>query len=311
MVLQMTTVVFGGGGFIGQDLIQKLDNQGHSVVCADIQWPETLTEVADCRNCDVTDYNRVVEIIQTYQPSHVFHLAYMMVAETSEQPRYATSVNCQGTANVMHAAAINGVERLIYASSIGVYGDPEDYAERITEDVNTAAAFNRFPVTLYAAMKQMDEYQGRFYADNFPLSVAAVRPNVIFGPGSNSGLADWTSSFIAEPARGGVGHIPRPHDQELNLVYLDDVSDLFLRLHDAEVIEQHAYNTGGHQVTVQELIQVITDELDGTVTCDETGGSLPPVTNISHERASGEFNYKLTPLRDAIAHHAAEVLDGS
>lgn len=301
----MTTVVFGGGGFIGREILHRLADDSADLVCADIRWPETLPDLATCVECDVTDGERVADVLGTHDATRVVHLAYLLTAETTANPRYATAVNGLGTANVLQAAADQGVERVLYASSIATYGDPTYYDGTVTEDVEVPAVFSRFPVTLYSAMKQLNEYQGRLYDADHDMTVAGVRPGVVFGPGRSSGLAGWASSFVTDPARGGTGHIPLPADQAMSMVYRDDVAELFVRLHDAPTIAHDVYNTGGHHMTVREVADRIEAEFDGSITWEETGDPLGLVPDVSHERARRELGYELTPFDEAIRHHAS------
>lgn len=306
----MTTIVFGGGGFIGRRVVRNLAAECRDVVCADVRWPESLADVADCVECDVRADGAVADVMQHYEPSRVLNLASLLTTETADRPRFATAVNCQGMSNVLDAAGNAGVDRVVYASSIAAYGLPADHGDgTVTEETAVPAAFTRFPVTLYAATKQFNEYQAQFYADEYGMTVAGIRPGVVFGPGRESGLAGWASSFVSSPARGDRAHIPLRPDQAMSLVYRDDVAALFVALHDTRTVEHAAYNTGGHRVTVREVADLVDLEFDGSVSWDTDGDDLGLVADVSHERARDEFGYELTPLREAIRDHAAAVVD--
>ena len=301
----MTHLVVGGGGFIGREVVSRLVEDGRTVVCADVDWHDSLPEAATRVDCDVTDSERVAEVVATHGPDRVVHLSSLLTSQTADSPRYGIEVNSQGTANVMHAAATNGVDRLVYASSIAAYGDPADYAESVLEDAEVPAVFSRYPVTLYAATKQFNEYQGRFYDDNYDTRVVGVRPGVVFGPGRSSGLAGWASSFVSAPAHGETGHIPIPPDEEMSMVFRDDVAEIFVTLCGASSVTDDAYNTGGHRVTARRLADIVESELGEPVTCDESGDPIGLIPGPSHERAREEFGYDLTPLPKSIRDHAA------
>jgi UDP-glucose 4-epimerase len=301
----MSTIVFGGGGFIGRDLVQRLGSDGREVVCADVAWTDAVAEAAACIECDVRDQDVVTDLVSRFEPDRVVNLASLLTAQTAERPRYATAVNSAGMANVLQASADHGVDRVLYASSIAAYGRPDDHGEVVTEDAPVPAAFTRYPVTLYAATKQFNEYLARFYAAEHGLTVAGVRPGVVFGPGRASGLAGWASSFVSAPARGEDAQIPLRPDQEMSMVYRDDVARLFAVLHDADAVEHAAYNTGGHRISVRDLAALIDDEFAGSVSWDEGGDPLGLVAGPSHERARSEFGFELTPLVDAVHDHAA------
>lgn len=304
----MTVLNFGGTGFIGGDLTARLLDRGEDVVCFDKDPSMDRRLNATVVEGDITDYHAVATAIDEYEPTCVVHLAYILTATAEEHPNTAVAVNCIGTDNVFHAAAEAGVDRVVYASSIAAYGRPAIYDETIHETVDIPAAFQQFPqMYLYGATKQFNEFQGKRYAHMSGMDAIAVRPSIVFGPGRESGLSAWASGFVSDPVRGEQGHIPCTPDQPLSMVYRDDVAALFAELTTASNVAYDAYNTGGHYITTKDLIAIVENELGGTVTMDQDAEPLNLVADVSHDRAQDEFGYALTPLQDAIRHHAEQV----
>jgi len=304
----MTTLNFGGTGFIGRRVTERLAADGEEVVCVDVAPGAVDRDGVDVVEGDVTDAEAVRDLVERYDPERVLNLAYVLGAEADEDPSLAVRVNCVGMDNVLRAAADNGVGRVVYASSMAVYGTAATYEEAVTEEVAAPAAYTQYPWLFYGATKQLNEYQSRHYADEHGLDVAAVRPSIVFGPGRESGLTEWASEFVSGPARGGVGHIPFGPAQELDVVYREDVVDLVERMLQADALAHHAYNTGGHTVTAEELARLVEDVVGGTVELDDDGRSQL-VPDVSNARASAELGYELTPLRDCLRDHAARSLD--
>lgn len=304
----MTILNIGGTGFIGAELTARLEDHGEDVVCFDID-PGTHRDLdATVVEGDVTDYDAVATAIDEHQPSRVIHLAYILTATAEKQPNAAVAVNCCGTDNVLHAAGEAGVDRVVYASSIAAYGWPDEYEGTIHEDVDIRAAAQQFPgMYLYGATKQFNEYQGNRYAREYDMDVIGVRPSIVFGPGRESGLSAWASGFVSDPARGAPGHIPCTPDQPLSMVYRDDVAELFAILTTASDVEWNVYNTGGHTVTTEELVELVEREIGGEVSMDPDANRLGLVADVSHDRARDEFGYELTPLATAVRDHAAHV----
>lgn len=304
----MTVLNVGGTGFIGAEVTARLEARGEEVVCFDVA-PSTDRDLdATVIQGDVTDYDAIAAAIDEHDPSRVIHLAYILTARAEERPNDAVAVNCTGSDNVFHAAVEAGVDRIVYASSIAAYGWPSEYDGTIHEDVDVRAAFQQFPrMYLYGATKQFNEYQGNRYAKEYDVDAIAVRPSIVFGPGRESGLSAWASGFVTDPARGEPGHIPCTPDQPLSMVYRDDVAELFAILTTTTDIDHQVYNTGGHTVTPEELIDVVEREVGGEVTMDPDASPLGLVADVSHERAHTEFGYELTPLATAISDHARAV----
>jgi UDP-glucose 4-epimerase len=185
----------------------------------------------------------------------------MIGSTTIDHPTEATEINVLGTDNAFAVALEADLDRVVWASTHSVYGDPEQYPadEPVAEDVQPAAAFTEFPdASYYAGLKQLNEYQSRMYASH-GLETHAVRPSFVFGPARDRG---WKGNVI-EDALVGEGHIPHPPDAQINFVYVADVADLFVRLLTGDPTHQ-VYNTGGHPLTMQEVADTVAAETGGT-----------------------------------------------
>lgn len=302
------TVLVVGGGFIGSSVVRQLVDSGESVVCLDHD-ADALPDVDGVEGAvaDITDRDAVAATVEAADPDRIIHLAYMLAAEMERHPTRAMQVDCVGVDNVFNVAAEAGVERVVFASSSAVYGRPSNYEGTVAEDASIPAAFTEFPTYLYAATKQLNEYQARNYTAHTDLNVVCVRPSLVFGPGRNSGATQWASSFITDPARGKTGHLPLRSDEQLGMVYFQDVACLFVELTLADAVAHDAYNTGGHVVSVREAAELVTDLFGEDVTWNDDADPLPLVANLSGARARAEFEYDLTPLEDALLDHGDRV----
>lgn len=303
----MTVLNVGGSGFIGSELTARLAARGDDIVILDIDPPTDVSGSATTVQGDVTEYDDVAEAIEEYDPDTVVTFAYLLGAESDEQPSQAVRVNCVGVDNVFRAAGEAGVDRVVYASSIAVYGHPDSHDAALEEDAESPAAYREYPLLFYSATKQLNEYQARLYAERSDTEFVAVRPSIVFGPGREGGLTEWASAIVTNPVNDDPVHLPFQPDQRLGLVYRDDVVDLVEAVIDAETVSHHAYNTGDITVTAQELADAVAEEFGGEVTFDHEADSLPLVADASHQQASTELGYELTGLRAAMQRHADEV----
>lgn len=303
----MTTLNVGGGGFIGSELTERLAARGTDVAVLDLGPPMDVSGSVATVEGDVTKYDDVVEAIEEYDPDTVVTFAYLLGAESDERPDRAVRVNCVGIDNVFRAASEAGVDRVVYASSIAVYGHPDSHHAPLAEDAESPAAYREYPLLFYSATKQLNEYQARLYADRSDTEFVAVRPSIVFGPGREGGLTEWASAIVTNPVNDDPVHLPFQPDQRLGLVYRDDVVDLVEAVVEAETVTYHAYNTGDITVTARELADAVADEFGTEVSFDREADPLPLVADASHERASAEFGYEVTGLRAAIRRHAKEV----
>ncbi len=76
----------------------------------------------------------------------VVHLAFILGEPDQFKPTAYLNVQCMGTANVFEAARLHGVRRVVYASSVAVYGhNPPDWNEVTEDDAYFCEILNRAP----------------------------------------------------------------------------------------------------------------------------------------------------------------------
>ncbi len=177
----MKTVVTGGAGFIGSNLVELLLDEGHAVLILDDlstgkkENVSTFLEGRDCslKQGSVTDLRLLKEIFQDVEC--VFHQAAIPSVQRSvENPRATHEVNVNGTLNVLLAARDCGVEQVIYASSSSVYGDTPTLPKH-EEMLPT-------PKSPYAVSKLTGEYYCRVFAEVYGLQAVSLRYFNVYGP---------------------------------------------------------------------------------------------------------------------------------
>jgi UDP-glucose 4-epimerase len=139
-------IVTGGAGFIGSHLTDALINQGHEVVVIDNLHSGYLTQIhrlAHHANTDITDYEKLLRTVKSFEPDGIFHLA--AIARTPWclwEPLLAARVNTMGTVHVYEAARVTGTKRVVAASSNVIYAAYTPY-RATKEQVNEWAKVYR------------------------------------------------------------------------------------------------------------------------------------------------------------------------
>jgi GlcNAc-P-P-Und epimerase len=164
----MRVLVIGGSGFIGTRLIDVLRAHGHDVSNLDIRpsnrFPE-LTTIGDVRDLDaVTKASAEHDVIVNLAAEHRDDVRPVSLYE---------SVNVDGARVVTQAAETNGVTRIVFTSTVAVYG-----LGKVNPDESTPLE----PFNEYGRTKRDAENVLRTWADADPARVLAiVRPTVVFG----------------------------------------------------------------------------------------------------------------------------------
>jgi nucleoside-diphosphate-sugar epimerase len=251
----------------------------------------------------VQDFHDVLSAVRQAKPDVLVNLSYVAGAASEEDPFGAWSVNLTGPMNCLEAAAFCGVGRVVYASSIGVYGpDQRYYGDReITEDDSCAIAEHTLS---YGAAKAINEFVTAKMAGRYGLDACGLRLSIVYGPGREKGFTTWASDIGSLPAVGEDVAIPLRAEQRSSLVYLGDAADLFVRaVHDTRP-GVRVYNSGGHSVTMRELAEVVTGIEPGSrISCEPSAPDQPFVSRVSGELAAAELGFRLTPLEESLRTH--------
>lgn len=172
-------LVTGGAGFIGSHIVDALIAQDHEVAVLDnlsSGHKKNLSGVMDRINFIEGDVRDPETCLKASEGCNgVFHEAALVsVADSVERPCDNHEINITGTLNVLEAARVNGVKRVIFASSAAIYGDnPElpKHEEMLPE-----------PQSPYAVAKITGEYYLKTYAELYGLECVALRYFNVYGP---------------------------------------------------------------------------------------------------------------------------------
>ncbi|MDR3203162.1 MAG: NAD-dependent epimerase/dehydratase family protein [Deltaproteobacteria bacterium] len=179
-------LVTGGAGFIGSRLAKELLNLGLKVKILDnlsCGSFDNLNQIKDSVQFylgDVRDRELVEKL--SHQTAYCFHLAGMSsVPQSQIEPDLCLDINGLGTLNVLRAASLHKVSRVIYASTSAVYGDaPLPHGELTLPRPNTP----------YAALKLLGEHLALFFYETEGLETISLRFFNVYGPGQSAKGAD-------------------------------------------------------------------------------------------------------------------------
>ena len=256
----MTTLITGGAGFIGAEVVRILLEQGESGVAIFSRNPR-LDELngnsgnVDPIRGDVGVLSHVVDAVSKVKPDVIFHFGAMLSSPSEEDPASSIQTNAMGTFHVLEAARIFGVRQVIFASSIGVYGTG------VQGDVVDDFTIQR-PVVLYGATKLFGEHLGLFYKRKYGIDFRGLRYPSVIGPGVRSpGMVQYTSWVIEESAKGNPYTMKVSPDLQVPVMYIKEAGQAAVQLSEApeEDIKTVVYNVDGMKPTpsAKELVDAV------------------------------------------------------
>lgn len=170
----MRILVVGGTGLIGRVSVERLCEMGADVTLISRRRPAPLPDGAKWLKCDILQYEQLEKIVRTVSPTAILHLAALLQSACDQDPSMATRVNVDGTLNVLEISRLLGIRRVVFGSSIAVYGQ--------TQDLMREESWEFRATGLYGVTKLMGEALGARYQAEFGVKFIALRYSGVFGP---------------------------------------------------------------------------------------------------------------------------------
>ena len=254
----MKTVVTGGAGFIGSNLVDALVARGDEVTVVDDlstgrreNLDDAIASGAQLVELDIRDGEGVSAAIERAGPEVVFHLAAQIdVRRSVADPAFDSRVNVEGTINVLRGAQAGGARRVVNTSTGGaIYGEgriipaPEDHPVA--------------PEAPYGLSKFCAENYCALFNRLHGLSTVSLRYGNVYGPRQDPlGEAGVIAIFCGKLIDGGRPTIFGDGRQTRDYVYVGDVVEANLRAADSDV--NGAFNVGrGVQTSVLDIVEAL------------------------------------------------------
>ncbi|GGM95618.1 putative UDP-glucose 4-epimerase GalE1 [Thermopolyspora flexuosa] len=226
----MRVLVTGGAGFIGSNLVDRLLAEGHEVAVVDDLSSgdrENLAEAAGhagfaLHEMSVTD-PELAGVVERFRPEVICHLAAQIsVRRSVAEPVHDARVNVEGTVNLLEAARRAGTRKVVFASSVAVYGRPKVLPVPDGADTD--------PRSPYAAAKLSGEMYLATFSALYGLEYTTLVLSNVYGPRqSPEGEAGVVAIFTDALLSGKPTVVYGDGTQTRDYIYVDDVVDGFVR----------------------------------------------------------------------------------
>jgi len=251
----MKSLVTGGAGFIGSNIVEELVKAGHEVIVLDdfsLGKEDNLSTVKDKIGVvkgDVRDFNLIKEVIKGVD--FVFHQA---AASSSpmfvEDLKNAFSVNIDGFINLLNASRDNGVKKIIHASTSSIYGN---------NPVPLKEEMNIIPPNFYSVSKLAAEHLGTLFSNEYGLDIIGLRYMSIYGPHEESKgrFANLVSQFIWSMLKNERPVLYGDGTQTRDFTFVDDAVQANILAMNSK-IKNDIFNVGtGKTISLNELVEII------------------------------------------------------
>lgn len=243
--------VIGGSGFIGSNLIKQLVIE-HDVVNYDLRDSDIFPSITK-----TLDVRSTKELNEGLQKSDWVVLLAAEHRDDVDPISLYYDVNVQGTANVLTAMEKNNIKKIIFTSSVAVYG-----LNKINPDeLHPVSPFNHYGKSKLQAEELLREWYNKSPDDR---TLIIIRPTVVFGPGNKGNvhnlLKQITSGKFLKIGKG---------NNEKSMAYVENIAGFIKHCIDKNLQGNFLYNYADKpDLTTNQLL---------TITEKKLGKKLPPV----------------------------------
>jgi nucleoside-diphosphate-sugar epimerase len=243
----MKALVTGANGFTGSHLVKALEQQGNNVVGL-VRKSSNLERISDCKvhlvYGDITDR----DALQTAMTGvdRVFHTAAYVelgLVDAAEMEQ----VNVEGTRAVIEVAQAVGVSKVVYCSTIGIFGDTKGQVVNETFQRRQADFSSAYDRTKYQAQQIVDQ----FAAQGLP--VVSVLPSGIFGA-DDPHFGPVLQQFLKGRLKLWAGS-----DRITGIVHVDDLATAMILAADKGKPGEHYIISAG-DLTTREMFTLLSQQ---------------------------------------------------
>jgi nucleoside-diphosphate-sugar epimerase len=306
-------VLITGAGLIGTHLARRIVDAGDRAVLYDlvpnrdhignVVGPDKAGVVA----ADIRDLPALIEALRKFDVDTLVHTAGLIGKRVAENTYTGSTNNIVGTINVLEAARLMGLRRVVYVSTFGVYDRSKIKEPLIREDAATGGH------NLYTVTKLCSEHLVDGYASHHKLDTVIVRPGGVFGRGQYVG-GSTVGRVMRDLAMSIIKNEPIPIDATVyapnEYVYAKDVALALYLACTASNPKQRIYNAGTGTVTGPEQLAQIVRELapNSDVKVVGSSGADGKAAPLDLSVSKAELGYTPHfPLKEALRDYMEEL----
>lgn len=220
----MKILITGGAGFIGSHLTDRLVNDGHEITVVDSllrgnKLSKESFEKIDFIKGDVRDFNLMVSASKNCDM--IIHFAAVLGVDiVADNPVETMDVEVIGTRNVVEAAEINNVKKVMYASTSGIYGHSV-FETSLNEDILVD------PKSSYAMAKRYNEIYLASHHQERGLTTISLRFFNVYGLRQDNRMV--VPKFFEQAIEGQPITVFGTGEQTRDFTYIDDTVESIVR----------------------------------------------------------------------------------
>jgi UDP-glucose 4-epimerase len=254
----MNIVVFGGSGFLGSHVSDKLSEAGHKVTIFDRDESAWLRSDQSFIKGDILDLEQVKSVVSKAEVVYNF-AGIADIDDAKDLPLKTIQLNILGNAHILEACKEENIKRYVFASSVYVYSQSGSF---------------------YRASKKASEDYIEQYNERYGLNYTILRYGTLYGPRSNNKNAIYR--FVKSALDKGEISYSGDLEARRDYIHVHDAALASVEILDKKYESQSITLTGYQSYYVKEMLEMIKEILGNKV-------------KISLSDKKKTAHYKLTP----------------
>jgi nucleoside-diphosphate-sugar epimerase len=268
-------LVSGATGFIGRYVVSEFVRRGHDVVAHDVKMADDpqLPDGVETVRGDISDWTDVLNVVDSHEVTGIVTLAVADTTYTNERPAVGLRTNVGGTLNVLEAARLFDLEKVVYLSSGSVHGQHDDLDEPISEtDINFP------PSGVYPVTKLAGEGLCKNYTDLHGVDTTALRPSRVYGPAESRIDYSLPIDELVRTAIAGDDLVYETGaDTPIDYTYVKDIARATAVAYETDYPDRPCYNISQGELTTPETIGQLLVERFPDIDIDIGDGLWPGI----------------------------------
>jgi UDP-glucose 4-epimerase len=263
--MSKTVLVTGGAGFIGSHIVDLLIRCGFKAIVFDNENTGKRSQVhpeAIFIHGDVRDENTLAQVFRQNKIDAVFHIAgQASIRQSFMDPTADLNVNTTGTIHILKQCMVHRITRLLFASSMTIYGTPGIIP---TPETVIPAPISYYAVTKYAAERYVHITADRKDLD-FQFRVTSFRMFNVYGPRQSltNAYQGVFAIFVGNVLRNEPINIHSDGEQSRDFVHVSDVARAWVDAIDNPATYGQVMNLGtGTPTSVNTLCDLVLESFN-------------------------------------------------
>jgi len=241
-IKNLKIIVFGGSGFLGSHVCDKLSDYGHQVSIFDLQKSQYIRPDQKMIQGNILDEKSVKEVIEGHDVVYNF-AGYADLDTASANPRATTELNLIGNINIIEACIAANVKQFVYASTIYVFSEVGGF---------------------YRCSKQAAEVYLEEYNRRDGLNYTVLRYGTLYGPRADE--RNSIHKYLKRALYEGKIHLQSTGDEIREYIHVRDAAKISARILDPEYYNKRFVLTGHQAIPLKQMMKMIQEILKKPVT---------------------------------------------